>query len=163
MIKTTRITVLTGSLLLLASLANPVVAAVPASTPACVHQSSLLTRHPYKFKSGGIFKGIKTLKSLRRQAREKGDPNEKSSVLARVALGLFLGSIALTVVAANVEFFFWLCVVALFGSGLLSIIVLFTEKNRKSRRIAAIILVLFASLVLIFLGASAIENAFKNQ
>lgn len=67
------------------------------------------------------------------------DP-EKPSAAARASLWLFLASFVIVALGNQLPFFIALVLTTLLGSAAFAIYVLFAEKNKKSRKLARIIL-----------------------
>lgn len=97
-----------------------------------------------KFRQGQIGK----LKALKKES-------EKASTMSKLALGLFLGSIALSyLISASTVYtpaISAILSIAFLASIVLSLIVLFSEENRKSKAIAKAILIISAVMIIIML------------
>lgn len=103
----------------------------------------------------GFFKKLQRIKIAKRMinTRRGRTEGERASPLARVALGLYFGSLAVllipTYLSVAVSF------LAFFTSIVLACVVLLKKPNRKSKKIARTILIvsgLLAILLLVFVG-----------
>jgi small-conductance mechanosensitive channel len=104
------------------------------------------------------------------QPQTPGDPratalpsDEKPSRLARTALLIFLGSFALGYLGTVAAVFTYVFVAGFLTSLVLAVIILKKERNRRSRRIARLILLLGAGLILLgVLFAAVVLRFFPN-
>ncbi len=136
--------------LLLLTPFSPSQAAMPDScmtARSCVYASGPVLQ----VKKPGLFQQFRAIKAVKKELREQGRAGDRASGLARFAMILFLSSIALLFFSIALGFLgnIWLFLFLFSVSPIIALIVLFTEKNPKSRKLAWITLGLWA----VFLAA----------
>ena len=104
------------------------------------------------YKKPGFFKQLRMVKSLKKELKhlKTWTEDEKASRLANTALLLFPLSLILMAMASIVGFLVYVGLALLLTSNIISFVVLSTEENKKSRKIAKSILI--ATLALVLLG-----------
>lgn len=98
----------------------------------------------------GIFQRFKAIRALKKLVKEQALEDETASKLAKIAVAVFAGSIALGVLSKFWEPLGFVALAGFLASNTMAIMILFMEKNKRSLRIARTILI--TSLVFILLS-----------
>ncbi|HLP95195.1 MAG TPA: hypothetical protein VK168_14225 [Saprospiraceae bacterium] len=104
-------------------------------------------------KSGGFFKQLRAVKAMKKVLKQmKSWVQEQSANKGKIALGLFIGAIILFSLGTFISsVLLYAGLIAFLASDILSFVILATEEDPKSKKIAKTIL--WASLVLVLIAA----------
>ncbi len=120
------------------------------------HQYATANSQKAPFEKIRLFKKIRMFMDTKRAMRKhQGNADEKASTMAKVALYLFLGAIALGLLnaaaAVSTAIISTIVSLAFLVSLILALIIVFSDENRKSKAIAKAILVVYGIMILITL------------
>jgi len=103
----------------------------------------------YKPKKTGVFQKYRAIKSLKKLVQAKAADGEKASKLSKIALAIFAGSLGLGLLSNWFPPLGYLAFAGIIASNCMAIVVLVNEENRKSKKLAKV--VLFGTLAILLL------------